>query len=344
MPDRELKLFALQSSRPYGERVATALGVTLTPHEERAFEDGEHKCRPLESVRGADVFVVHSLHGEPGASPNDKLCRLLFFAGTLRDASAASVTAVAPYLAYARKDRQTQPRDTVTTRYVAMLFEAVGIDHMMTVDVHNVVAFQNAFRCRTEHLEAKELFAAHFAVTLAQQTPVVVSPDTGGFKRAERFRATLAERLGRPVGMAFMEKLRALGAVSGQTLAGDVRGATAIIIDDLIASGETLLRTAHACRAAGARHVFAAATHGLFVGAADHLLADDSLDGCVVTDTVPPFRLAPALAARRLTVLPSAPLVAEAIRRVHEQGSLAGLAQTGASAQNRVEYDAANSR
>jgi ribose-phosphate pyrophosphokinase len=344
MFDRELKLFALQSSRPYGERVATALGVTLALHEERAFEDGEHKCRPLVSVRGADVFVVHSLYGEPGTSPNDKLCHLLFFAGALRDASAASVTVVVPYLAYARKDRKTQPRDPVTTRYVAMLFEAVGIDCMMAVDVHNVAAFENAFRCRTKHLEAKDLFAAHFAAALAQQTPVVVSPDTGGFKRAERFRATLAERLGRPVGMAFMEKLRALGVVSGQTLAGDVRGATAIIIDDLIASGDTLLRTARACRVAGARHVFAAATHGLFVGAADRMLADDSLDGCVVTDTVPPFRLAAALAARRLTVLPSAPFVAEAIRHVHEQGSLSGLAQTDAGAYNRLEYDAANSR
>src|SRR5690606_10337866 len=125
------------------------------------FEDGEHKIRPLTSVRGRDVYVLSSLYGETDRSPDEKLCRLLFFIATLRDNGATRVTAVVPYLAYARKDRRTQSRDPVTTRYVASLFEAVGVDRVVTLDVHNLAAFQNAFRCRTEHLEARMLFVRH---------------------------------------------------------------------------------------------------------------------------------------------------------------------------------------
>ena len=123
-----ISVFSLNSGRGFGERVASALRTSLSAHEERDFEDGEHKSRPLVSVRGRDVFVVQSLHGEPGQGVNDKLCRLLFFLGALADASAERVTAVIPYLCYARKDRKTKPRDPVTTRYVARLFEAVGVE------------------------------------------------------------------------------------------------------------------------------------------------------------------------------------------------------------------------
>src|SRR5512135_3205205 len=144
MAPEPIHLFALNASRAFGERVAQRLGMPLSPHEERDFEDGEHKARPLASVRGADVFVIQSLYGEPGQGVNDKLCRLLFFIGALRDASAGRVTAVVPYLCYARKDRKTQARDPVTTRYVAALFEAVGTDRVLTLDVHNLAAFQNA--------------------------------------------------------------------------------------------------------------------------------------------------------------------------------------------------------
>jgi ribose-phosphate pyrophosphokinase len=119
-------LFSPPGSRAYAERVATALAVALADHELGPFEDGEHKMRPLESVRGRDVYVIHSLYGEPGHTDNDKLCELLFFVGALVDASAARVSVVAPYLCYARKGRRSQARDPVTTRYVAQLFEAVG--------------------------------------------------------------------------------------------------------------------------------------------------------------------------------------------------------------------------
>ena len=141
----ELLLFALGATRPHGDAIARRLGLELSPHEEREFEDGEHKSRPLISVRGRDVYVIHSLYGDREQSANDKLVRLLFFLGALRDASAGRVTAIVPYLAYARKDRKSKPRDPVTTRYVASLFEAVGTDRVVTLDVHNLAAFQNAY-------------------------------------------------------------------------------------------------------------------------------------------------------------------------------------------------------
>ncbi|HJV51309.1 MAG TPA: ribose-phosphate diphosphokinase [Noviherbaspirillum sp.] len=322
-----LQLFALEGSRPFGEQVARHLGLVLAPHEEREFEDGEHKARPLASVRGADVMVIHSLYGDAHQSGNDKLCHLLFFIGALKDAAAARVTAVVPYLAYARKDRKTKPRDPVTTRYVAALFEAVGVDVVMTMDVHNLAAYQNAFRCRTEHLEANGLFVAHFAPLLRQQEVVVVSPDAGGIKRAEQFRQRLAAALNEPVGAAFAEKHRSEGKVSGELLVGEVAGRTAVIIDDLISSGTTLARTARACRERGAARVWAAATHGLFMDDAPAVLSDAALEQLVVVDTVPPFRLGAGPLREKLTVLDSTRLFAEAIRRLHEGGSLTALLQ-----------------
>ncbi|WAK04211.1 ribose-phosphate diphosphokinase [Methylobacter sp. YRD-M1] len=316
-----MRLFALSESRALGEKIGAALDIPLALHEERDFEDGEHKTRPLESVRGCEVFVIQSLYSEPGKSVNDKLCRLLFFIGALKDASARSVTAVLPYLGYARKDRKTKSRDPVTTRYVAQLLEAVGTNRVLTLDVHNLAAFQNAFRCPTDHLEAKELFVEHFAVRLADADVVVVSPDIGGVKRAELFREALSQRLGKPAVSAFMEKQRSAGVVSGEALVGDVKGKAAIIIDDMISTGGTILRTAHACRRQGAQSIHAAASHGIFVGKADQVVADPALDSLVVTNTLPPFRLDPELVRSRLTVLDVAPLFADAIRHIHISGS-----------------------
>lgn len=326
--DPEPVLFALNATRDYGERVSRILGVGLSPHEEREFEDGEHKARPLVNVRARDVFVVQSLYSDARASVNDKLCRLLFFIGALKDASAAGVTAVVPYLCYARKDRKTQPRDPVTTRYIAALFEAVGTDRVATIDVHNLMAYQNSFRCRTDHLEATKLFVGHFADIVGDREISVVSPDPGGVKRAERFQAALSRRLGRPLASAFVEKYRAGGKVSGEALIGDVKGRTAIIYDDLISTGGTLIRAAKACRAQGAERVFAAATHGLFMGGAEALVREPALERIVVTDTVPPFRLAPGVLGAKVGVVDTAPFVAEAIRRIHEGGSLVDLVES----------------
>jgi ribose-phosphate pyrophosphokinase len=325
MPDSDLMLFALGASRAYGERVSRTLEVPLSSHEERDFEDGEHKARPLVNVRNRDVFVLHSLYADTTASANDKLCRLLFFIGALKDASAANVTAVVPYLCYARKDRKTQPRDPVTTRYIAALFDAVGTDKIVTLDVHNLMAYQNAFRCRTDHLEAAKLFVDHFAALLGKEDVTVVSPDPGGVKRADRFQSALSHRLERPVTNAFVEKYRAGGVVRGEALVGDVKGRTAIILDDLISTGGTLARAARACRANGATRVYTAATHGLFVSGAEALIQEAAVESIVVTDTIPPFRLPAEAIGTKVTIIESAPLFAEAIGRIHGGGSLVEL-------------------
>ncbi|CAG4914023.1 unnamed protein product [Acidocella sp. C78] len=312
-----LSLFGLQGSAPLAGRVAARLEIALARHEEREFEDGEHKARPLQDVRGHDAFVLHSLHGGPGASPNDRLCRLLFFCGALRDAGAARVTAVTPYLCYARKDRRTKPNDPITTRYVAALFEAVGIAGVIALEVHNLAAFENAFRCPTIHLPAAPLFAAHFAALPRRSRVVAVSPDAGGAKRAEQFRQALEAATGADVGSACMEKHRSGGVVSGALLAGEVRGRAAIIIDDLVSTGGTLLRAARACREAGAVAVHAAAAHGLFVGGAPELFASPLLDGIVIANTVPPGD-AGAGAPRRLAIIDAAETIARAIATCHD--------------------------
>ncbi len=319
-----LRLFALQATAELGGGVARALGCELAAHEEREFEDSEHKVRPLDSVGGADVYVIQSLHSGPSESANDKLCRLLFFIGALKDAGAARVTAVVPYLCYARKDRRTKPNDPVTTRYIAEMFEAVGADCIVTLEVHNPVAFENAFRSRTVALAGTPLFV-DYALRFRDEALAVVSPDTGGVKRAELFREALETTLGRPVGKAFVEKHRSAGVVSGDLFVGEVAGATALVIDDLISTGGTLLRAARAARKAGARRVIALVTHGLFMQGAAAVLADPAIDRLVVTDSVPAFRLGAEAARDKLDILPAAPLLAEAIRRLHAGQPLTDL-------------------
>lgn len=322
----EAQVFALNATHAFGERVADLLGAALSPIEEREFDDGEHKTRPLVSVRNRDVYVIQSLHGDTAASPNDKLCRLLFFLGTLRDNGAARITAILPYLAYSRKDVRSQPRDPVTTRYVAALFEAMQVDRVVSLDVHNLTAFQNAFRCHTEHLDTTALFARYFSERISKNAHIaVVSPDVGGVKRAERLRQALGRLRGQDLPLAFLSKTRAKGVVKAGPLVGDVAGHDAIIVDDIIGTGTTLAFAAQACRAGGARKVYAAATHGFFFSPANELLSTDALDAIVVTDSVPPFRLPPGPAFAKLSVVSVAPLFAQAIQRLHGAGSLVEL-------------------
>jgi len=344
MPKNSLLLFALEHSHVLGNAIAQQLGLALTPHEERVFEDGEHKARPLQSVRGRSCFVLHSLYGEPSQSVNDKLTRLLFFIATLKDAAAKEVTAVVPYLAYARKDRKTQPRDPVTLRYLAQLFEAVGTDALLVLEVHNPAAFQNAFRCSTEALDCTSLFAAKLVDQLGEPSHVqlgdllgdrladvavaVVSPDAGGVKRAELFRQKLAHSLGRSVTMGFVEKFRSAGVLSGELLVGEVSGRHVLLFDDLISSGQTLLRAARVCHQQGATAVWALAAHGLFNADAESVLSDPMIERVFITDSVPLRLTAGSALANKLEVVSCAGLFAEAIRRCHEGGSIVELMQS----------------
>lgn len=320
-----MRLFALKDTAAFGEKVASFLGQPLDLHEERDFEDGEHKLRPLVSVRGQHAFVIQSLHGGPDASANDKLCKLLFFVSALKSNGAAQVTALVPYLAYSRKDRQTKSRDPITTQYIARLMEAAGVDCAVTLDVHNIVAFQNAFRNPSIHLDTRRLFIDHLRERLAGQPVCIVSPDPGGVKRAQLFREMLEARLARPVGQAFMDKRRSAGAVSGELLVGDVEGTYAIIVDDLISSGGTMARAAATLHGQGARNVICCAAHGLFTGAAEKTLGTPYLERIILTDSVPPFRLSGAFAAMRCEFVSAAALFAGCIRCAEGNGSISRL-------------------
>ena len=292
-------------------------GLALSDLEERLFEGGEFKLRPLESVRDRSVLILQCLAGTPQAPISERLLKLLFLLYGLRDAGASRRIALLPYLTFARKDRRTQPRDPVNTRYVAELLEAAGVDRVVTLDVHNPAALDNSFRVPVDHLSALPMMVDHFS-TRVEDTPVTVaSPDIGGVKRAQIFRELLEARLGRGVELAFFEKRRAKGIVSGHALVGDVRERTVIIIDDLCATGNTLIRAAEASNRAGCRAVYAAVTHAPHMPGITAVLADQGIAGVITTDSVGyPFVPLTTEAARKLTVLSIAPLFGEAVRRM----------------------------
>jgi ribose-phosphate pyrophosphokinase len=208
------------------------------------------------------------------------------------------------------------------------MFEAVGVDSVVTLDVHNLAAYQNAWRIPTDHLEARKLFVNHFLPVVDHRDVVVVSPDVGGVKRAEEFREAFSQALGRETHSAFLEKYRSAGVVSGDAVIGEVGGKLAIIIDDLISSGTTLVRAAEACRARGATAVYAAASHGVFGARATETLSNPALEKIVITNTIPPFRLTSDLVQSKLAVLDASHLFAEAIRRSHSGGSIVELLET----------------
>ena len=234
--------FAPAATQPFAERLVAALGVPLAPMEEREFEGGEHKTRPLVEPPRSRGVVVPCLSGDESGSANDRLCRLLFFIAGLKDCGARRVTACLPFLCYARKDRGTKERDPVTLRYVAQLLEAVGTDHVLALDAHNLAAFENAFRCPVDGLEAAPLMARHSRRRSEQVTVTIVSPDFGGAKRAQRLQDLLAVHAQRDIGFALHEKRRSSGVVSGDLLIGPVEGCHVVIFDDLISAGSTILR------------------------------------------------------------------------------------------------------
>ena len=317
-----MRLFALKGTETLGQAIASEIGCELDPLEEREFPEGEHKSRPLISVRNEDVYIVHSLYGHDGKSPDDRLLRLLFFIATCRDNGAARVTAVLPYLAFMRKEEQTKPRDPVTSRYVATLLETVGTDMVVGLEVHNKAAFQNAFRCRTTHLDAHHLLVEKVKNLAGHSKVVFLSPDTGGMKRASLVREAYEAAAGRSAGIAMMEKHRSEGVVSGDLFAGDVAGADVFIVDDMIATGGTLLRAAEACRQRRASHVYGIATHALYEQWSGEFVASTALDRIVVTDSTGALESLPHEVLSRLEIVSCAGLLGEAIRRLHGGGSI----------------------
>jgi ribose-phosphate pyrophosphokinase len=313
------RLFALSECRELAASIGQSAELELTALEERRFEGGEFKLRPLESVRGCSAFVVQPLAASDAVPTAERLVRLLFLLCGLKDAGAVQRVALVPYLAYARKERRTQLRDPVNTRYVAQLLEAAGIDRLVALDVHNPTALDNSFRVPVDHLTALPMMADHFARHLGSAPLTVLSPDVGGIKRAQIFREMLQRRMHREVEMAFIEKRRAQDVVATGALVGDATNRHVVIIDDLCASGGTLVRASELCWRARARAVHAAVTHAPLATGLAAVLAAPSLTSVVITDSVDlPHARAAAPAARdgKLVTLPVGPLLGEAIRRM----------------------------
>jgi ribose-phosphate pyrophosphokinase len=321
-------IFAPSESRALGLAASEKSGIALGALEERQYEGGEFKLRPLQSVRDRAVFVVQSLAETREAPIAQRLVRLLFLIHGLRDAGASRVLAVLPYLAYARKDRRTKPRDPVYTRYVAQQLEAAGTDRIIALDVHNAAALDNAFRIPVDHLSALPMMAAHFTQHLPHGKLAVASPDIGGIKRAQLFRELLERKTGNEVELVFVEKRRAGGVISGGTVIGDASGRAVIVLDDLCASGATLIKAAKALHAAGAASVHASVTHCPIEAGLAALAAAAEIAQVVVTDSVG-YAPGTALPGPRgkVKILPCGELLGCAIARMLSGDPLAPLAE-----------------
>lgn len=329
---KDIRVFGLDASKDYAKAVAMELGVELSAKEEDYFDDGEATVRSEVNVRGHDVFVIQSLYTCDKEKVSDKILKLLIFIGALKDASARRITAVVPYLAYQRQDRKTASRSPIVTKYLAGLFQSVGLDRLLTIDPHNLQAFQNPYnKTITDHLEAKRLLATYIAEHISRPEKIsVMSPDLSGMNRARSVRNILASIFNArrilpsdfEIPLCVLDKTHVGRVIQGHMVVGDVKDRDVIVVDDMIASAKTMSEARKAVIANGGRLWGACATHGLFVGKASENLAD--FDRVIVTDTVRPYRLT-GPAAKKLSVISTAKLFAEAIKRTHEEDSISDL-------------------
>jgi len=312
-PQKRLMVFAGRSHPELAAKIAERLGVELGEVELVTFANGETYCRYCESIRGADLFLVQT-----GCRPVDQnIMELLFMIQAARLASAKRITAVVPWFPYSRQDRKAKPREPISSRLVADMFQAAGVDRLLTMDLH-AGQVQGFFTIPVDHMTALPLFAQYFRdLGLAGDRVVSVAPDAGRARHAVRF----AEMIGAE--FAVMNKTRPSHDVASVTeITGRVAGKVAIVGDDNISTGNTLLEGARALKEAGAEEVWVFATHGLFAGDALERFADADLAGIVVTDTVP---VDPLRRPERMTVLTVSGLLAETIMNVFADESVSAI-------------------
>jgi ribose-phosphate pyrophosphokinase len=309
--EQTLALFGGRSHPELAARIAQELGVALGEVELDTFENGEAYCRYGESIRGADVFIVQSC-----VPPvNDHLVELLLMIEAARLASAHRVTAVMPWYPYARQDRKAAPREPISGRLVADLLQAAGADRVVTLDLH-AGQIQGFFSVPVDHATALPLFARHLLNRgLRGANVAAVAPDLGRVKLARR----LSRLLECDVAVVTKDRPRREVAETNE-LIGQVRGRTAILGDDMIVTGGTIVAATRTLLEAGAASVVAFATHGLFPGDALQRLVASEISELVVTDSVPVERESP-----KLTVLSIAPLLAQTIDAIFASRSVSGI-------------------
>ena len=312
-PRKRLMVFAGRSHTDLAQRIAQQLGVELGEAEVSTFPNGETYVRYDESIRGADVFVVQT-----GCEPVDQnIMELLFMIQAAKLASAKRITAVIPLFPYARQDRKAKPREPISARLVADMLQLAGADRILTMDLH-AGQIQGFFMIPVDHMTAIPLFARHFRdLGLIGDGVVSVSPDAGRAKQAVRFAEMLDAEF------ALMHKTRhSANVVEVTEITGRVGGKKAILGDDVIMTGGTVLANVKALREHGAEEVWVFATHGLFCDGAIAKFEIPEISGVVVTDTVP---IDPLTKPENMTVLPVAPLLAETIMNVFADDSVSAI-------------------
>ncbi len=306
--DKRLMLFAGRASAELGTKISQKLQIDLGEVQLKTFSNGEVYCRYGESIRGADVFIVQSpaVNQRAGLSPNDALLELMVMIDAAVGASAHRVVAVMPWFAYSRQDKKSAPREPISARLVAKMVEQAGIDRVLTMDLHTGQV-QGFFEKPVDHMTAMPMLAQFFLDLDLKEELVVVSPDAGGVKLARNF----SRKLG--VSFAVLEKERPAQQVAKiGYVVGDVKGKTAILVDDMIDTAGTLCASARTLLDEGAAKVLATATHGVFSGNAFENLENSDIEEVVVTDTIPLLEGAP----EKINVLSCAQILADSIRRI----------------------------
>jgi ribose-phosphate pyrophosphokinase len=314
-PSGKLMLFAGRSHPVLAQKIADQLNIELGDVKLKTFANGETYVRYKESIRGADVFIVQTCHGR---ATNDYLWELQIMIQAAKLASANRITAIMPWFPYSRQDKKSAPREPITAKLLADVLDAAGADRVLTMDLH-AGQIQGFFRIPVDHMTALPLFARYYRETLGLHGDgvVAVSPDPGRAKMATKFAQML------DADFALMNKQRPAHDVASVTeVVGDVRGKVAIMSDDIIVTGGTLVAGAQALLEAGATKVYACATHGLFPDDALEKLAQSELAGLAVADTVPIGELN---RPDKLTVLTISGILAETIENVFSDESVSAI-------------------
>jgi ribose-phosphate pyrophosphokinase len=306
-----LKIFTGNANPEIAKEICAFLGIPLGTAVVKRFSDGEINVEIQDNVRGVDVFII-----QPTSPPvNDHLMELLILMDALKRASAKRVTAVLPYYGYARQDRKVLPRAPITAKLVADLLTAAGVSRVLTMDLH-AGQIQGFFNIPVDHLYSSPILLDYIKANYGDDI-VIVSPDAGGVERARAF----AKRLN--ASLAIIDKRRVGPNVAEvMNIIGEVEGKTAVLLDDMVDTAGTVVQSADALRKKGAKNVYACATHGVLSGPAIERLEKSQIQELVVTNTVP---LGPKAECRKIRVLTVAPLLGEAIKRIHFQDSVSSL-------------------
>ena len=310
--DKRFKIFSGSANRSLSEEICKFLGVPLGETRLQRFSDGETHFQLLENVRGVDVFLV-----QPTCFPVDQnLVELLIMMDALRRASAGRITVVVPYYGYARQDRKDRPRVAITSKLVADLLVTAGANRALFVDLH-AAQIQGFFNIPVDHLFASPVLVGYFR-DLNLPNLTVVSPDAGGVERARFF----AKKLEVP--LAIVDKRRTdINVTEVMNVIGDVKGRTCLILDDIVDTAGTLVKTAEALIAQGAEKVYACASHAVLSGPAVERIRDSALEELVVTNTIPLSEAAQKVA--KIKVLSIAGLLGRAIESIHMETSVSTL-------------------